>query len=629
MHYGLILKQYFGYDSFRGIQKDIVESIGRGNDTLGLMPTGGGKSITFQVPALAMEGVCVVITPLISLMKDQVEHLAQRNIRAAFVNSTMTYSEILTILDNAVYGGLKFLYVSPERLSSSLFQTKIRQMKVCFIAVDEAHCISQWGYDFRPSYLEIAKIRELVPDAAILALTATATPEVIDDIMEQLHFRKPCVFRMSFKRENLVYSVHYVEDKFSELLRILNSIAGTAIVYVRNRKKTREIALALEQNGITASYYHAGLDFAVKNKKQTDWQNNEVRVMVATNAFGMGIDKPDVRVVVHMDCPDSIEAYFQEAGRAGRDGKHADAILLYTPRDRTSLLEHAQVTFPPLDYVRQVYDHLAYYFQLAVNCGEGMSFDLDEGKFCVTFRHHPRRMEAALAILQRAGYIDYDLDPDSKPRIMILVTREHINWLNDLSDDEYGTLLGLMRVYGSLFTSFSYIDLAKIAYKTGIAEEHVHVALKSLNRRGVVKYIPRCNTPYVTYTRQRIDSDRLHFPREVYDDLQERMQSRIDAMLHYAECRTECRSEMLLRYFGEKSEPCGKCDVCYEKDRQLRHVTEGDLSKTVIEYLKTHADATLYDLKSLCVNEKALSNALTALHDDGIIKLDGCKVHLT
>ena len=595
---------------------------------IGLMPTGGGKSIAFQVPALAMEGVCLVITPLVSLMKDQVEHLLQRNIRAAYVNSSMSYHEILQTLDNAVYSGLKFLYVSPERLSSSLFQTKIRQMKICFIAVDEAHCISQWGYDFRPSYLEIAKIRDLVPDAAILALTATATSEVIDDIMRQLHFRKPCVYRMSFKRENLVYSVRYVEDKNLELLRVLNSIPGSAIVYVRSRKRTRELAMELEQNGIKASYYHAGLDFAVKNKKQADWQDDEVRVMIATNAFGMGIDKPDVRLVVHMDCPDSIEAYFQEAGRAGRDGKRADAMLLYSNSDRKLLLEHARAAFPPKDYVRLVYDHLAYYFQLAVDCGEGMSFDLDEERFCVTFRHYPRRFEAALAILQRAGYIEYDLNPDSRPRVKILVTREKINWLNDLSSDEYGTLLGLMRIYGSLFTSFSYIDIAQIAHKTGIAEEHVHVALKSLSRRGVVKYIPRCYTPYVTYTRQRVDSERLYFPKEIYEDLQERMEARIDAMLHYAECDTECRSVMLLNYFGEKSESCGMCDSCYNTDRHLRRAAENDLLHVVVSYLRIHADATLYDLKKLSTNDQAIVEVLTSLHDDGVIKLDGCKVHL-
>lgn len=446
VNYQLILKKYWGYDDFRGIQRDIIESIGSGHDTLGLMPTGGGKSITFQVPALAQEGVCIVITPLIALMKDQVHHLRQLGIRAAAIYSGMTHEQVLLTLENCILGSTKILYVSPERLGSSLFQTKLRHMQVSFITVDEAHCISQWGYDFRPSYLEIANIRDICPDAPVLALTATATPKVVEDIQEKLS-KKPGipeesgktgfnVFRMSFERKNLAYLVHYAADKYFELIRLLQDSSGSAIVYVRSRRHAREIAEHLTEAGLSATFYHAGLDHADKDRRQRDWQHDAVRIMVATNAFGMGIDKPDVRIVIHYDCPDSLEAYFQEAGRAGRDGEPAHAVLLYNGNDNGKLTKRVDDTFPPRDYIKEVYEHLAYYYQIATGDGYGVSHEFNIEEFSQRFRHFPIRVHSALQILQRAGYIEYDEEADHQARVRFLVGRDDLYRLEQVTPDE-------------------------------------------------------------------------------------------------------------------------------------------------------------------------------------------------
>ena len=448
--YQSLLKQYWGYDDFRGIQREIIESIGSGHDTLGLMPTGGGKSITFQVPALAQEGTCIVITPLIALMKDQVENLKRRGIRAAAIYSGLTREEIIITLENCIFGDIRILYVSPERLSSDLFQTKLRHMKVSFITVDEAHCISQWGYDFRPSYLEIAKIRKLVPEAPILALTATATPAVVQDIQEKLSRQssRPSLpsqpsqpsfnlFTMSFERKNLAYVVRIATDKREQLLHILNSMKGSAIVYARSRKRTKEFAELLNEAGITATFYHAGLDAVVKDERQRDWQQDKVRVMVATNAFGMGIDKPDVRLVIHMDCPDSIEAYFQEAGRAGRDGRKSYAVLLYNDADHRKLEKRIADTFPEKDYIRLVYEHLAYYYQIGVGSGYNHTFEFNIDEFCHTFHHFPIQVDSALKILNRAGYIEYTEEQDNQARVMFTVSRDDLYRLENNTPNEY------------------------------------------------------------------------------------------------------------------------------------------------------------------------------------------------
>ena len=561
-----ILRRYWGYDNFRGIQREIIESIGAGHDTLGLMPTGGGKSITFQVPALATEGVCIVITPLIALMKDQVLHLRRRGIRAAAIYSGLSRDDIIQTLENAIFGGVKFLYVSPERLSTDLFITKVSHMNVCFICVDEAHCISQWGYDFRPSYLAIADIRKAVPQAPVLALTATATPLVIDDIQERLAFSEKRVFRMSFERKNLAYIVRHVSDKEQQMLHILNMTKGSAIVYTRSRQRTKELAALLTQSGISATFFHAGLDNAVKDERQKAWQEDKVRVIVATNAFGMGIDKPDVRVVIHADCPDSIEAYFQEAGRAGRDGQKAYAVLLFSGGDQVKLQKRIGDTFPDLDEVREVYDHLAYFYQIAVGSGFNAVFDFPIDKFCANFHHFPTRVLSALKILQRAGYLDFKEEADCHSRLRFCLERDDLYQLHGNPPTEDRVIVALLRNYSGLFNDFCYIDESFIAQQTDLARPELYLVLKELDRKHIVNYIPEKSTPMIHYLQRREESRFLEFPPMVYAELKQRFEERIEKMIAYATSDNKCRSRMLLRYFGEEtSHDCGQCDVCLDR----------------------------------------------------------------
>ena len=560
--YQQLLKKYWGYDDFRGIQRDIIESICTNHDTLGLMPTGGGKSITFQVPALSMSGVCIVITPLIALMKDQVEHLRQRGIKAAAVYSGMMHADVITTLENAIFGGVKILYVSPERLSSELFQKKLSHMKVSFITVDEAHCTSQWGYDFRPSYLKINDIRRIKPDAPILALTATATPRVVDDIQDRLGFKQKNVFRMSFERANLAYIVMKNGDKLRTIQRLLDEVDGSAIIYVRSRKRTKETAKALNDCGIKATFYNAGLESAVRDARQKDWQEDRVRVMVATNAFGMGIDKADVRQVIHLDCPDSPEAYFQEAGRAGRDGKPARAVLLYDGNDRAKLLRRIGETFPDKDFIRTVYEHLAYFYQIAMGSGAGCRFEFNIDKFCLYFRHFPIPVNSALNILARAGYIDYDGERDNMSQVTMLIGRDDLYRLNSLNEVENNVVTTLLRNYGGLFSDYCYIDESLIAMQADISRETVYDVLKGLSQRRIMHFIPRKAIPHIRYTQRREEADLLVFSREVYDDRKQEYTERINAMINYAENDDVCRSRQLLRYFGEaRSTDCGICDV--------------------------------------------------------------------
>ena len=567
-NYRQILKQYWGYDDFRGIQREIIESIGSGHDTMGLMPTGGGKSITFQVPALAMEGVCIVVTPLIALMKDQVHHLHQLGIRAEAIYSGQQHEEILRILENCVFGGVKLLYVSPERLSSQLFQTKLRHMNVSFITVDEAHCISQWGYDFRPSYLEIAKIRDIHPTVPVLALTATATPDVVDDIQERLHFQKKCVFRMSFERKNLTYIVSKTADKLNELIRLFNLHEGSAIIYVRSRRHSREIAEHLTDAGFSATFYHAGLDHAQKDERQRDWQHDRTRIMVATNAFGMGIDKPDVRLVVHYECPDSIEAYFQEAGRAGRDGKPARAILLYNNSDHAKLEKRIVDTFPDKDYIRKVYEHLAYYYQIATGDGYGVAREFNIEEFCRRFHHFPIQVHSALQLLQRAGYLEYDEEADNQARVRFLVGREDLYRLEQVSPDEERVIISLLRNYGGLFADYGYIDESIVAQQAGLTQPKTYDVLKALSQRHLLHFIPRRNVPYIRYIQRREDAEHIQLHRDVYEDRLTQYRERIHAMLHYAQSDDKCRSRQLLAYFGETtSHDCGQCDVCLSSSK--------------------------------------------------------------
>lgn len=561
-----ILKQYWGYDSFRGIQEDIINSIGSGKDTLGLMPTGGGKSITFQVPALAHEGLCLVITPLIALMKDQVQNLKKRGIKAVAVYSGMTKEEILTAFENCIFGDYKFLYISPERLDTEMFRIKLKSMKVSMITVDESHCISQWGYDFRPAYLKIADIRKLLPGIPVLALTATATPEVVTDIQQRLAFQKENVFRMSFERKNLAYIVRRTENKQEELLHILNHVSGSAIVYTRNRKRTKEICQYLNQEGITATFYHAGLTNDTKDQRQKSWSAGESRVMVATNAFGMGIDKPDVRLVVHIDFPDSPEAYFQEAGRAGRDGLKSYAVLLYARSDKAILKKRLADTFPEKEYIRQVYEHINFYYQMAMGDGLGRTYAFNIDEFCHNFKHFPVQVDSALKILTRAGYLEYTDEQDNNSRLMFTLRRDELYRINEGSPDTEKLLRIILRSYTGVFSDYAYINEDLLAQRSGLTRQQVYECLISLTRQNILHYIPGKKTPYIIYTRERQETDRLHFSKEVYEDRKASYEHRIKAMLEYADSDHVCRSRMLLRYFGEKNRHnCGQCDVCLQK----------------------------------------------------------------
>ncbi len=631
--YRQILKKYWGYDDFRGIQRDIIESIGSGHDTLGLMPTGGGKSITFQVPALAQEGVCIVITPLIALMKDQVQHLRHLGIRAAAIHSDMTHDDILRILENAIFGGVKLLYVSPERLSSELFLKKLSHMKVCFICVDEAHCISQWGYDFRPSYLAIGKIRHIVPEAPILALTATATPQVINDICDKLSSHSSPltphpfkVFRMSFERKNLAYVVRHVGDKEEQMRHILQNVPGSAIIYTRSRRRTKEIASMLAKADMSATFFHAGLDANIKDERQKDWQAGKVRIMVATNAFGMGIDKPDVRVVLHVDCPDSIEAYFQEAGRAGRDGEKAYAVLLFNDNDSTKLMKRISDTFPEKDEIREVYDHLAYFYQIGVGSGYNAVFEFPIDKFCHSFHHFPTRVLSALKILQRAGYIDYQEEEEGRARLRFQLERDDLYRLRDNGAEADALIVALLRNYSGLFNDYVYIDEAFLAQQTGLTRPQVYLILKELGRRGIVDFIPQSNTPLIRYTQRREDSKHLQLPPAVYDDLKKQYSNRIKEMIAYATSENKCRSRMLLRYFGEtNSHDCEQCDVCLERRKTLSKAKEEeDAQRQIVDLLADGQQHHVSELHRIALPYPAIENALEMLiYEEIIIDDDG------
>ena len=623
-----ILKQYWGYDRFRGIQEDIIDSISKNKDTLGLMPTGGGKSITFQVPALAKEGMCLVITPLIALMKDQVQNLKKRGIKALAIYSGMSRQDIIITLENCIFGNYKFLYISPERLDTEIFRTKLRKMHISMITVDESHCISQWGYDFRPAYLKIAEIRELLPGVPVLALTATATPEVVKDIQARLHFRHKNVFRMSFERNNLAYIVRKTENKTAELLHILRSMPGSAIVYVRNRRRTKEITELLNNEHITADFYHAGLDDATKDIRQHRWQSGESRVMVATNAFGMGIDKPDVRIVIHMDLPDSIEAYFQEAGRAGRDGQKAYAVILYAKSDKTTLHKRIPDTFPEKEYIRDVYEHLQYYYQMAMGDGLDCVREFNIEDFCRKFKYFPVPVDSALRILTQAGYLEYTAEQDSTSRILFTIRRDELYRLREMGEDMDRLIQAVLRSYTGVFTDYTYINEDSLAIRTGLTRRQIYEMLVHLAKLRIVSYIPHKKTPYIIYTRERVEAQRIHISPEVYEHRKARYETRINAMLDYVTNDTVCRSRMLLDYFGERNEHnCGQCDTCISLRSKSKVSEQPDreaLCTKVCGILSRESLTPAGLLKQLPMDKELLTEILHRLSDEGkIIAVDG------
>ena len=630
--YQEILKQYWGYDSFRDLQEEIITSIGEGKDTLGLMPTGGGKSITFQVPALAQEGICIVITPLIALMKDQVQNLRKREIKALAIYSGMTRQEILTALENCIFGNYKFLYISPERLDTEIFRTKLRSMKVSMITVDESHCISQWGYDFRPAYLKIAEIRELLPEVPVLALTATATPEVVTDIQARLKFREGNVFRMSFERKNLAYIVRKTDNKTKELLYILQRISGSAIIYVRNRRRTKEITELLMNEGITADFYHAGLDNAVKDLRQKRWQSGEVRVMVATNAFGMGIDKPDVRIVLHLDLPDSPEAYFQEAGRAGRDGEKAYAVILYSKSDKTTLHKRVVDTFPDKEYILNVYEHLQYYYQMAM--GDGFQcireFNLEE--FCRKFKYFPVPVDSALKILTQAGYLEYTDEQDNSSRILFTIRRDELYKLREMGKEAEALIQSILRSYTGVFTDYAYISEESLAIRTGLTRQQIYNILVTLTKRRIVDYIPRKKTPYIIYTRERLELRFLHIPASVYEERKARYEARIKAMEEYVTTENVCRSRMLLRYFGEKNEHnCGQCDVCLSKraTNDLSEKSYEEVKRQILDLLSHNPLTPAETADQIKAEKEDIGQVIRYLLDEGELKMQDGMLHIS
>ena len=626
MTYLEILKQYWGYDSFRGVQQQIIESIGSGRDTLGLMPTGGGKSITFQVPAMAMDGVCLVITPLIALMKDQVRILRERGIKAAAIHTGMKRDEIIAVMENCIFGGYKFLYVSPERLSSELFKTKLHHLKICLLTVDESHCISQWGYDFRPSYLTIADIRKDLPDVPVLALTATATPQVTDDIQDKLGFKEKNVIRMSFYRENLSYVVRKTENKLLELKHILECVPGTGIVYVRNRAETKEVSDFLNKEGIPSTFYHAGLDPTVKDERQRAWTQDKYRVVVATNAFGMGIDKPDVRSVIHLDIPSSIEAYFQEAGRAGRDGQRSYAVLLHSPGDKRAISKRISDNFPKEEFIRDVYEKLGFYHEMAVGDGRGCTFAFSLGEFCQHYSLPIIPTDSALRILTRMGYIEYIDEMDYSARLLFTAGRDDLYRLHQdkMTEDIMNIIL---RNYSGIFTDYAYIDEHLICSRAGIDREQLYMTLMNLQSQGVVRYVPERRTPVILWTRERIDTRLLRFDPEVYAMRREEFKERIGAMMEYVTRETGCRSAMLLKYFGEhQKKPCMYCDLCQEKVQS--ELTRGEREAIMDDILDTfHANpGNPQKVYSLHYDRKKIDIVLHYMVNEGHILMRDGKV---
>jgi len=621
-----ILQKYWGFSNFRPLQEDIVNATLNGTDTLALLPTGGGKSICFQVPAMAKEGICIVISPLIALMKDQVENLVKRNIKAVAIYSGMTKREIDIALDNCVYGNIKFLYVSPERLETEIFKERLKKMNVNLFAIDESHCISQWGYDFRPSYLNIIKLREVKPDVPFLALTATATPEVVIDIQKQLGFKKEFVLQKSFERKNLSYVVLNEEDKLGRLLKVLNSIKGTSAVYVRSRKKTREIAQFLYQNNVSADFYHAGLTNEERNKKQHNWIENRTRVIVSTNAFGMGIDKPDVRTVVHLDLPDSLEAYFQEAGRAGRDEKKAYAVLLVQESDRMDLEQRIISSFPPIDAIKQVYQALANFFQIPIGSAYNESYNFNISTFSTQYNMQVTAVFNCLKFLEREGYLILSEANFTPSRIKIEISKDDL-YEFQVKNTKFDLFIKtLLRSFTGLFENYSKIDEFELAKRLSTTKDKVVNGLSYLHNINVIDYIKQTNLPQITYTTERLNVNDIRISPQNYKERKEIAIKKMESVIYYSSTLHKCRSQILLAYFGEKDTfRCGVCDVCLERNKlelsdiefsnvsdqlkQLLQKTPMTLTQLVNAVQGIREDKTIKVLQWLVDNKKIKTNA--------------------
>jgi ATP-dependent DNA helicase RecQ len=595
--YRQILTKYWGFTSFRPLQEDIIKSVADGKDTLGLMPTGGGKSVTFQVPGLVKEGICLVITPLIALMREQVNRLNSMGVRALAVHSGLSAEEIDIILENSIYGDYKFLYISPERISTRIFQARLPKMPLNLIAVDEAHCISQWGYDFRPSYLKIASIREIIPDnLPDLALSASATPQVSEDIMNRLKFKEQNVLKTSFERKNISYLIRRVDDKGTWLVKTLKKIKGSGIVYVRSRKRTKEIAELLTANGIEADFYHAGLPDDLRYKRQSAWSSGSMRVIVATNAFGMGIDKADVRFVVHWQMPDCVEEYFQESGRAGRDNKPAYAVLLYSSSDKSRMEESVKKKFPPVERIKDVYEALCNYLKVPVGSGKDNVFDFNIADFISNYRLPVIETYNSLKFLQREGYIEFTEEINNPSRVHFVVGRDDLYKFQVANESFDGFIKLLLRSYTGMFSGYVVINEDDLARKSAISRDIVYNYLVKLSSLNIIKYIPGKKTALVIFTEERLDRKSLLISPENYLQVKEKYVIRLNKMIDYASMNTKCRSVVLLDYFGEESERCGICDVCRERNELDLSKYEFDL---ILDDIKEKLSEQKYDVRAL------------------------------
>lgn len=623
-----ILKKYWGYDHFRPLQEDIINSVLEGNDTLGLMPTGGGKSITFQVPGMTFEsGVTVVVTPLISLMKDQVDNLKRHRIKAVYFHSGMSAAESRNAWEKLVNGKARFLYIAPERLQNDRFMLELRQIEVRLIVVDEAHCISQWGYDFRPSYLTIKSLRKLKPEVPVLALTATATPEVAQDIMDQLEFRNGKSFRKSFVRENISYIVRSSDAKIHDVLHILSRTTGTSIVYVRSRRRCREIAEFLQSADISSTFYHAGLDFKLKEERQNAWQSGAVRVMVATNAFGMGIDKPDVRVVIHYDLPPSIEEYYQEAGRAGRDGLPSFAVVLAARTDRGVMHRRITEAFPERKVVKKTYERICNFLHVSIGEGYDSIREFDIEKFCRVFELQERQCRASLRLLSQAGYLHFIEDPDSRSRFKMLCTREELYDIHDLSESAEKVLAMTLRTYTGLFSDYVYIREPEIAFKLQVSENTIYEAMLELSRKKIASYIPHSGIPMIYFPTSREETSSLLIGKNIYEQRKNAMTIRTESMLDYAFSDKDCRVERMLAYFGENnSGKCGKCDVCRDRKRSKskKGANDTELSERIISFIKSRpSGTTLTAIEHFCGKDSAAIASIVAfLCNEGFLRCE-------